>query len=466
VWGVCKYSSTLTTDYIRPSRERSQVKTSRFNKSVDLGNGSKLLYNAATGAIAELPPETYQTVKKVLFSPNSAKTIKEAQLAEQLAYGGFLVEDEPDELTQMKIENGRHRFGNPVLSIGIAPTLECNLACKGCSAAGSKGRMTAQVQKALLGSSERYVRKCDEVQITWFGGEPLLQVETIERLQGGFAELAAKCNAGLAVSSIITNGHLLNPSMAERLKAAGVGRAQVTLDGPLEEHDSYRPLPDGKGTFERIVRNIAEVAEILDIVVRINVRRDRPSAASELVEMLDEKEILSQVGFFFGQTNGGFGVCADAASRCRLDREQARVQIELYRNLSQRVSCRLDFPYLLPTERCGFDSENSFLVAPNGYRYKCWEELSPNVDLSVGSVFSFETEPFQEANLWRFSSFDPFDRTECLECDILPICMGGCPVTVNRQTTFSDDRCSPLKQDLGELLVLRYLYEVREEVKK
>ena len=82
----------------------------------------------------------------------------------------------------------------------------------------------------------------------------------------------------------------------------------------------------------------------------------------------------------------------------------------------------------------------------------------------MGSIFSDEVEEFQQANQWVFVRHDPLGSSMCLECDILPVCMGGCPREAIKEHDEINYKCSPLKDLMGELLVLRYLYEVGEEV--
>ncbi len=440
------------------------MKASRFNKVVDIEGGNKLLFNADTGAMAELPPESYSNVKRVLFSPAKAETAEDRQLVDQLVYGGYLTEPGYDEIAHLRVENGRHRFGNQIGFVGIAPTLECNLTCGGCTARNQKGRMTQLVEKAVVRFVGRQIKKCEEVQLCWFGGEPLLGIETIERLHRGIAESSAKYDTTLLGSTIITNGYLLDARMSKRLKEAGITGAQITLDGPPEIHDSRRKLPDGTGTFDTILGNIAEAAEELDIVVRISVLDGNPEAAVEVVEILEKQGLLSKIGFYFGPVEQGCDVCDSVVGQCRLDDKQVQAQLGIYGRLANSVSNRMDYPYLIPFRRCGFDSSRAFLVAPTGYVFKCWEQASARVDESVCAVFGDGPEPFQQSNQWRFTAFDPFDTSDCVKCDILPICMGGCPIAIEDRSNMSKYECSPWKKNLGELLVLKYLYEVREEV--
>jgi len=91
--------------------------------------------------------------------------------------------------------------------------------------------------------------------------------------------------------------------MATRLAAVGVTGAQITLDGPAEIHDRRRKLHNGKETFDRIIRKLKEIKDILKILVRVNIDKDNFDAAFGLVEILKREEILDSVYLYFSHVN-------------------------------------------------------------------------------------------------------------------------------------------------------------------
>lgn len=438
------------------------MKPSRFNIFVDLDEGRKLLFNSVSGALAELTPESHAQVADILSAAGTQQMPANKELTEQLTYGGFLVDDEVDEIAELKVADSQRRFGNSLLSLGICPTFECNLSCPYCEGRKMMGRMTRAAEKALLRFTELYVRKCDMIELTWLGGEPLLCVETIERIQAGVDEQAQKYGVQLLGSTVITNGVLLDADIAKRLKAAGVIKVQVTIDGPAESHDASRKLDDSTGTFETVIKRIKSCTGILDVVVRINVNSHDASRISRTLDYLGSNGILAQNQMYLGTSWPRRAVCADVTGRCCLTDSQAKVHLDFYRSLLEKRNCRIDFPYLTPRGNCGQDSLSSLLVAPTGYLYKSWTDISPRVDESIGSVFVTDVEPFQQTNLWPYLSRDLFDKQECRECDALPACLGAClPSDITDNVTGS---CSPWKNRLRELVTLRYLYNKREEV--
>ena len=117
------------------------------------------------------------------------------------------------------------------------------------------------------------------LSVTWYGGEPTLYLDMIEALSAQLRDACERRGAQYLPATIITNGYLLTEKTAQRLKAAGIEEAQVTLDGDRDTHNRRRPLKGGVGTFDRILENVAASRDILKIQIRINVDRSNADTA-------------------------------------------------------------------------------------------------------------------------------------------------------------------------------------------
>ena len=72
---------------------------------------------------------------------------------------------------------------------------------------------------------------------------------------------------------------------------------------------------------------------------------------------------------------------------------------------------------------CAAVRRNSFLIRPDGSIGKCFD-----CEQSVGDVFrGIAYDSTTKANLSQWLDFHPFDDSECNNCPVLPICLGGCP---------------------------------------
>jgi len=439
------------------------MKPSRYNVFHDLGNGVTLAFNGASGALAEIEKEHLPRIQHLLKHPDQVETDQDKEFLDGLVSGGYLVADAIDEVAVFQAQAGAHRHSTAALTMTIAPTLACNFGCNYCFENQSTVRMSEETQKALLDFADRRLNLSSKMLITWFGGEPTLCTPIIERIQTGLLRLAEEHQVDPQPASIISNGYLLDGDMARFLKNIGIVEAQITLDGPPRVHDSRRRLRSGKGTFDRIIDNLEETSDILSVGIRINVDRENTEDAYEVVEILQERKILPKVKVYFAQVQSTGGACADIRDRCFGPEEFSRSQVQLYKNLMDKGIYHVEYPQVSGGVICGAVSNNSFVISPTGQLFKCWEEISLDPAKSVGDVFSSELTDIQRTSIDRFHAWNPFNFSECRECNILPICMGGCPIHGMNTGCVNKGVCSPWKYNLREMLELRYRCEAARE---
>ncbi len=130
-------------------------------------------------------------------------------------------------------------------------TRSCNLNCVHCRAAAERGPYPGEL------STEESLRLIDEIVsfskpvIILTGGEPLLRKDIYDLASYGTSR-------GLRMV-IAPNGTLLNAPKAARLKACGIQRVSISLDGFTEEsHDRFRQV---KGAFAGALRGIQFLKE-------------------------------------------------------------------------------------------------------------------------------------------------------------------------------------------------------------
>lgn len=440
------------------------MKPSRYNIFLRSKSGATLAFNSASAALAEILPDKYPIIQRLIDNPSSAGNDEEREFLAALTEGQYLIADDRDELAAFHQNNRLQRFGNRALLLTIAPTLACNFRCDYCFESQCALRMDVTTERALLAFAEHQLARSDQIYVTWFGGEPTLCLDSIERIQHGLLALAKQRDIKMRPSAIITNGYLLDAAMATRLKQCGVAEAQITLDGPATIHDSRRKLANGHGTYQRIVDNLVTTADLLTISIRINVDRMNVNSTYDIFADLGERGLLDKVGIYFAQVNSSTTVCADIRDRCLTTEEFSRDQIDLYRRLVEAGFYQIEYPTPAPGGHCGADSENAFVVSPTGDLFKCWEELSADSAHAVGSVHQSEPTPAQEAVRARYMSWDPFAKTGCRECNILPLCMGGCPRHSMSLRSSNTGACCSWKFNLNEMLELRYQCDQRKEV--
>ena len=439
------------------------MKPSRYNHFVELADGTILAFNSASGALAEIEKDQRSRVEYLLDHADAAETEQDTQLVDYLTEGGYIVPDDLDELTDFRDNSHSRRAQGTTLSLTIAPTLACNFNCDYCFENRSKVHMTPEIEQAVLDFADRHLGKVVRLRTCWFGGEPTLRMPTIIRLQTALREKAREYNVECPPALIITNGYLLTGETAQKLKDLDIANAQVTIDGPEEVHDQRRKLHSGKGTFRRIVDNLAEAAHILNIRVRVNVDKANVESAYEVIEALDHRGILPLIHLYFAQVKSYGEACVNVRDRCFCEEDFSRNLAKLYRKLFDMGVYRVDYPKVYGGVFCGAVAEGTFVISPNGHLFRCWEELSTDPQKSIGDIFSTEWTDRQKKNLEAYRNWDPFKMDQCLECDILPLCLGGCPLHGMIKAVTDKGICSPWRFNLKEMLELRYHCETERQ---
>ena len=139
----------------------------------------------------------------------------------------------------------------PTLAV-IKATLACNLKCVYCYAnagVNQSSRMPFETARRIV---DEYVRLNPNKSVTMLmhGGEPLLNFGLIKEV----VEYSKKYGKKVVVS-IQTNAALVNDEIAEYLKENHI-EVGVSVDGPALFQNSTRPLQNGKGSFDQVLRGI------------------------------------------------------------------------------------------------------------------------------------------------------------------------------------------------------------------
>ncbi len=148
---------------------------------------------------------------------------------------------------------------NTLRLVAWETTRRCNLTCKHCRAAAEDhvydNELTTEESFKLLDQ----IREVGNPIIILTGGEPLLRDDIFD-----IAAYGDKIGLRMVMAP---NGTLLNEENVARLKASGIKRISVSLDGATAaSHDAFRGL---EGAFDRAVNGI-KTAKFADLEFQIN----------------------------------------------------------------------------------------------------------------------------------------------------------------------------------------------------
>ena len=215
---------------------------------------------------------------------------------------------------------------------------------------------------------------------------------------------------------------------------------QVTLDGSKQAHDSRRILHNHQPTFEHILDNIRECADILNISIRINVDKTNINEATEIFDWLERYGLKGRVGYYLAPVDDINGVCNNHI--CMERPQYAKEEIAFYKEGIKR-----GFMYqgVKPSNYgvCGAISLNSFVIGPDGALYKCWNDIG----YSERSIGNLEKGIKLTNKFVEWLSYDVVKDQECKDCAFFPVCYGGCAAYKNKI-------CSSVKWNAEEMLEL------------
>ena len=125
-------------------------------------------------------------------------------------------------------------------------TRSCNLNCVHCRAAAERGPYPGELETGKCLEILEQIAQVGQPIVILTGGEPLLREDVFELAQHG-------TRLGLRMV-MATNGTLVTPEIAERMKSSGIKRVSVSIDGAsAEEHDQFRKVP---GAFDASLESI------------------------------------------------------------------------------------------------------------------------------------------------------------------------------------------------------------------
>lgn len=339
-----------------------------------------------------------------------------------LARLGILTPDRATEQERMRAIFDTPRPGTPFSAI-VVLNLDCNLACTYCYEDAFRGRhyMSEETADLLVETVRRErIAKGQPVRLTFYGGEPLLSLELIRAISRSLRETAQE--QGVAFSfSLVTNGTLLNRACAEELVALGLSGAKITLDGPAELHNQSRPYISGNGSYEAILRNVADIFDIVPLQLGGNYTRDNyrhfPRMFDDLIERGVNPGRIATVLFAPVTPKAGERVLSDFNTGCTCSYEPWLMEAGVFlREESLKRGFAAPKPKLSP---CMVELEHDLVINYDGSYYKC-PAFMAYPQLRIGSLAEGIADYRQSHNL------DLWKTEECLGCAYLPICFGGC----------------------------------------
>lgn len=135
----------------------------------------------------------------------------------------------------------------------------CNLKCSYCFAEAYMGshadNRVMSPATARVAIEKIFKGVPDVTSIKFFGGEPLIGFTAIKEAVQTTERYCTAHRAQMPAFTITTNGTLIDREVIQFLKRHNFS-VTVSLDGPRHINDKQRRFPSGKGTYDKVKKNI------------------------------------------------------------------------------------------------------------------------------------------------------------------------------------------------------------------
>lgn len=368
-------------------------------------------------------------------------------MVKALYQNGYIIDDAVNEYELAKQEiQEQINIKSKTLRILLYVTDQCNFRCAYCPEKHINNYFSDKHYQGLYQFIKRGVEegRYERIEMSFFGGEPLICVDKIilfiEKL-----EMLKEINPSLVLyHHITTNGYLLTSEIYDKLVALNVNTYQITLDGFAETHDKTRPLIDGKGSWNKIIKNLKYINTKNDrahVGIRTNYNNDNLETLLEFKKW--EKENF---------TNPKFEFIYEAVSKFSKrvpDELLADKYSEQSMNIDEELNNSMNI-FKKGSGICKSAYQNNFTITTLGKIAKCTNTYTLNKGLYIGSLLETGEVVFDDNKKdWE----ENFEIEACKNCLIYPICCArACPAKKALQPEERSD-CHMMQDDFKKRML-------------
>lgn len=311
---------------------------------------------------------------------------------------------------------------------------DCNLACKYCFAEegeyhGRRALMSYETGKQALDFLIQNSGSRRNLEVDFFGGEPLMNFEVVKKLVL-YGREQEKIHNKKFRFTLTTNGVALNDEIMEFANKE-MGNVVLSIDGRKEVNDKMRPFRNGKGSYDLIVPKFQKLA---------NSRNQtnyyvRGTFTHNNLDFSEDVKHLVELGF---QQISVEPVVAPLEESYAIQKEDIPVLLEEYDKLakyiiqSRREGKWFNFFHFMidlsggpcvakRLSGCGSGTEY-LAVTPWGDLYPCHQFVGKE-EFLMGNVFDgIKNTKLRE----EFKNSNVYAKEKCKECFAKFYCSGGC----------------------------------------
>jgi uncharacterized protein len=420
--------------------------------------GVYMVLDVASGAVHAVDKPAYEALRRLEQGMTPEQTV-EALCADMPRRDAEELMGEIDELRAQGLlfaeDDYAERFHNRqapkvVKAMCLHAAHDCNLRCRYCFAStgdyhGPRGLLSLDTGKRALEFLVAHSGNRKNLELDFFGGEPMLNFEVVKQLVAYGRELEKDSGKRFRFT-ITTNGVGLTDEDAAFFSRE-MENVVVSLDGRKEVHDRMRPMADGSGSFEASLAGAKKVAASRpgrDWYVRGTFTANNLDFSEDVLALHDMG--LEQLSIE--------PVVSDPDTKYALREEHLPQIFEQYEKLAREFYRRrkagrrfIFFHFMVDLSQgpcivkrltgCGAGNEY-VAVTPEGDIYPCHQFVGRE-GFKMGNV---NEGTFDTAIQERFAKAHVLSKPTCKQCWARYYCSGGCAANAH---SFSGDIIEPYK---------------------
>lgn len=394
-------------------------------------SGKTLVFNTRTQAVLLIE----DSLAKKLKSRKGFRVCFEDEIEKMLIEHGIGFEDQEDELELLTEWMHQKSFDQRKLKITILTTYVCNFSCDYCFEKEIQSQSSQMLSLSHADQICKWImnkalqKKSPEINVLFYGGEPLLNKKAIDFIAEKMFVFCREQNI-LFSFGFVTNGYFITRNDSLRWLEWGLLFYRVTLDGDEKSHDESRILKNGRPTFQRIIDNLMDVPEDVQIMIAGNYTMKNAHAMVDLIGFLKKHSLGARIHSldFAPVMEIESNACTQCSCTGNRDKEVERMTEIIHKAMTENGfrHARED----IAMQMCPFKVNDTEVVfSPDGSIYKCPITVGDK-RFKMGEMSSMEmnerSDEILASETWK----------ECFPCEYLPVCGGAC--YYNNQTANGD----------------------------
>lgn len=351
---------------------------------------------------------------------------------------------------------------------------DCNLRCKYCFASqgnfgGKTELMSFETGKRALDFLIERSGNRKNLEVDFFGGEPLMNFDVVKKLVSYGDEIAPKHNKHFRWT-ITTNGILLDDEKIEYINKH-MDNVVLSLDGRKSINDNNRPTINGKGSYDIIVPKYQKLIKNRDktYYIRGTFTKENLDFTEDVLHFRDLGFNLSSIEPVVDIDENPYKITEDDLDKIEKEYEKLANTMATFDDDFKLFHFMVDLsqgPCIIKRVRgCGAGSEY-LAITPSGDIFPCHQFVGKD-EYKMANLYDDKINLPKDMSK-KFKSSNVFTKEKCRNCWARYYCSGGCHANaINFNNNINEPYemgCKMQRKHLECAIMLTCIKELKKEV--